>query len=103
MKKENYVVHMVWKDKQAVVMLSTHAEALEPPGSKLFVWRKRRGGGKENMYRSDAPTVHKKHDRHGCSRPASWCLFLLDTEPQMVAPSIFLHVGYYYMQHVSCA
>jgi hypothetical protein len=58
MKKENYVVHMVWKDKQAVVMLSTHAEALEPPGSKLFVCRKMRGGGKENMYRSDADQLH---------------------------------------------
>jgi hypothetical protein len=31
---------MVWKDKQAMVLLSAHAESIALSGPKLFVYRK---------------------------------------------------------------
>jgi hypothetical protein len=47
MHEEGNVCCMVWKDKQAVVLLSTHVEPIGPPGSKLFVRRKMRGKRKK--------------------------------------------------------
>lgn len=37
----------IWKDKNVVVLLSTHIEALSPPGMKQFVYRKINGKKKK--------------------------------------------------------
>ena len=47
MYRERKVCCMVWKGKQAVVLLSTHVEPISPSGKHLFVWRK--FGGKKKI------------------------------------------------------
>ena len=37
MHEEGKICCTVWKDKQAVVLLSTHVEAIAPPRKPLFV------------------------------------------------------------------
>jgi hypothetical protein len=48
MHEEGKICCMVWKDKQAVVLLSTHAEPLLAAGSKPFV-RWKIGGRKKKV------------------------------------------------------
>jgi hypothetical protein len=48
MHEEGKLCCMVWKDKQAVVLLSTHANPVPPLGSKLFV-RRKIGGMKKKI------------------------------------------------------
>jgi hypothetical protein len=43
MHREGKICCVVWKDKQPVVLLSTHAEAVPPPRECPCVWRKFRG------------------------------------------------------------
>jgi hypothetical protein len=50
MHEERKICCMVWKDKQPVVLLSTHAEAIATSGPRLFVWRKL--GGKRKKVRT---------------------------------------------------
>jgi hypothetical protein len=45
MHEEGNIYCMVWKNKQAMRFLSTHAEAISPPGCRQIV--KRKVGGKE--------------------------------------------------------
>lgn len=45
--EERRVCCMVWKDKQPVVLLSTHAESIPQPGERPFVWRKIGGKNKK--------------------------------------------------------
>jgi hypothetical protein len=40
MHREGKVCCAVWKDKQTVLLLSTHAEPVPLPGERQFVWRK---------------------------------------------------------------
>jgi hypothetical protein len=47
MHREGKVCCAVWKDKQPVVLLSTHAEAVPPTGIRQFVWRKFEGRRKK--------------------------------------------------------
>lgn len=47
MHEEGDICCAVWKDKNAVVLLSTHAEPLSPPGTKQFVYRKINGKKKK--------------------------------------------------------
>jgi hypothetical protein len=64
MHKEGNICCAVWKDKQPVVLLSTHAEPVVPEGGKLYVWRKFGGKKKKNSYKSYALAVHPEHE--GC-------------------------------------
>jgi hypothetical protein len=50
MHKEGKICYTVWKDKQAVRLLSTHAEPISPPGCRQFVRRKI--GGKNKKIRT---------------------------------------------------
>jgi hypothetical protein len=50
MHDEGKICCMVWKDKQAVYLLSTHAEPIPEEGTKPFVWRKI--GGKRKKLRT---------------------------------------------------
>jgi hypothetical protein len=49
MHEEGKIYCAVWKDKQPVILLSTHAEPIKPHGPRLFVWRKF-GGRKKKVH-----------------------------------------------------
>jgi hypothetical protein len=60
MHEEGKICCMVWKDKQAVQLLSTHAEPIPEEGSKPYVWRKI--GGKRKKVRTGP--MHLQYTRN---------------------------------------
>jgi hypothetical protein len=60
MYEERKICCTVWKDKQAVVLLSTHAEPVSETGPRPFVWRKI--GGKRKKVRTGP--MHLQYTRN---------------------------------------
>jgi hypothetical protein len=60
MHQEGKVCCTVWKDKQPVVLLSTHAEAVPLPSKCQFVWRK--FGGRRKKVRTGP--MHLQYTRN---------------------------------------
>jgi hypothetical protein len=60
MHEEGNICYAVWKDKQAVRLLSTHAKPISRPGCKYFVYKKI-GGKRKKVLTSP---IHLQYARN---------------------------------------
>jgi hypothetical protein len=62
MHREGKICCVVWKDKQPVVFLSTHADPVPPPGEQQYVWRKF-GGKRKKVHTGPMHLqIHAEHE-----------------------------------------